>query len=217
MRAQIPRRAGYLFRGANSAILGTLSSNPAIELAGVKALILAVLELGMPYTLERDDVLRGFFYGNEAMADVEVSRAFLEAENEKLAARPDAQPQVFREVAQFRYWRFRERLAACLSKLSETGQPEIPRIVGHTLRLVNLLQEAYAPVAKPVLEMWREGDTPRLVLYGEPYVRYTLQYRDSLSVPGWYAAGITNLHNEQVITPPVSGSDRFYRALLPVP
>ncbi len=217
VRAQIPSRAGYLFRGANSAILGTLSSNPAIELAGVKALILAVLELGMPYTLERDDVLRGFFYGNESMADVEVSRAFLEAENEKLAARPDAQPQVFREVAQFRYERFRERLAACLSKLSDTSQPEIPRIVGHTLRLVNLLQEAYAPVAKPVLEMWREGGTPRLVLYGEPYVRYTLQYRDSLSVPGWYSAGITNLQNEQVITPPVSGPSRFYRALLPVP
>ena len=43
--------------------------------------------------------------------------------------------------------------------------------------------------------MWSETGSPRLLLYGEPYAHYSLQYRDTLSAPGWYATGITNLHN----------------------
>jgi len=50
--------------------------------------------------------------------------------------------------------------------------------------------------------MWQEAQTPWLVLYGEPYAHYNLQYRDSLSVPGWHATGITNLHNEQIVITP---------------
>ena len=45
----------------------------AIELSGSKALIQSVLELGMPYTMERDDVLHGFFYGTEALTDLEIA------------------------------------------------------------------------------------------------------------------------------------------------
>jgi hypothetical protein len=52
---------------------------------------------------------------------------------------------------------------------------------------------------------------------GEPYARYSLEYRDSLSVPGWNATTLTNWRNEQIIVPPISGSSRFYRARLPTP
>jgi hypothetical protein len=59
------------------------------------------------------------------------------------------------------------------------------------------------------------GNALGLILYGEPYARYTLQSRDSLSVPGWNTTGITNLHNEQITTLPASGPQGFYRAMLP--
>lgn len=53
---------------------------------------------------------------------------------------------------------------------------------------------------------------------GEPHIRYSVQHNDNLSLPSWNATTITNLHTEQIITPPVSGSpQRFYRTLLPVP
>src|SRR5690242_20869500 len=44
-----------------------------------------------------------------------------------------------------RYLRFQDRLNQCLTNLQATGQPEIPRLVGHTLRLLNLLSDAWAP------------------------------------------------------------------------
>ena len=92
--------------------------------------------------------------------------------------------------------------------------------MGHTLRLLNLLRDAWTQPTNsppPTLEMWSESSSPCLLLYGEPYAHYSLQYRDSLGVPGWYATGITNLHNEQIVITPVSGPSRFFRALLPVP
>ena len=90
--------------------------------------------------------------------------------------------------------------------------------MGHTLRLLNLLRDAYSPVPPPALEIGRQTNALQLVLYGEPYAHYTLQYRDSLNLPGWTTTTVTNLHNEQIVTPPVSGgSQRFYRGLLPVP
>jgi hypothetical protein len=47
---------------------------------------------------------------------------------------------------------------------------------------------------------------------------YTLQYSDTLNAPGWTTTTITNLQDEQTITPPLSGSPhRFYRVALPVP
>ena len=65
--------------------------------------------------------------------------------------------------------------------------------------------------------MGRDGNALGVVLYGEPYAHYTLQYRDDLNVPGWTTTTITNLHNEEMITLPMSAPQRFYRALLPVP
>jgi hypothetical protein len=71
--------------------------------------------------------------------------------------------------------------------------------------------------------MWREGQTNRLVLYGEPYAHYGLQASASLSAPAWAPVTLpglqfqTNQHNQEVISPPVSGPSRFYRGRLSTP
>jgi hypothetical protein len=222
VRAEIPKRVGNFLVGANNTVLTNLDLDlhaSAADLSGAKALLTAVLELGMPYTLERDEVLHGFLYGSESLVDLDASRTFLQAENAKLLANPDAKPQALTEVAVLRYQRFAERLTARLNDLQATGQPEIPRLVGHTLRLLNLLRDSWSTVPPPALEIGREtNNTLGLVLYGEPYAHYTLQYRDNLNVPGWTAATVTNLHSEQLVTSnSVSGPSRFYRAILPVP
>ena len=126
-------------------------------------------------------------------------------------------PRALTEVAALRLQCFANRLNQCLTNLAATGQPEIPRLVAHTLRLLNLLQDAYTNAPPSALEMWREANSPGLLLYGEPYARYTLQYRDSLSVTGWTTTTITDLQDQQPITPPVSGPRRFYRTMLPIP
>ena len=190
-----------------------------IELSGTKAMLQTVLELGMPYTLEQDDVLRGFLYGSEPLVELGSARAFLEEQAARLGARPDARAQSLVSVAVQRYLRFSERLDQRLNDLAATGQPELPRLVSHTLRLLNLLRDAWTQPTNsppPALEIGRENNGLRLGLYGEPYAHYMLQYRDSLSVPGW-SSSITNLHSEQFIAPSVAGPSRFYRAVLPVP
>jgi hypothetical protein len=219
--AHIPARVGQLIRGVEGLVLTNLDFNlhdAAIELSGSKALIQAVLELGMPYTLERDDVLHGFLYGSESLVDLEASRTFMNAEIAKLDARFDAPPQALTEVAVLRYLRFTERLAARLDDLGSTGEPEFPRLVGHTLGLLNLLRDAWATVPPPALEICVENNALNLILYGEPYSRYALQYSDDLTAPGWTGTTNTNLRNEESTSLPLSGSaQRFYQAVLPQP
>jgi hypothetical protein len=223
-RGTTPARVRHHLWAVNGLVRTSLDlalHDAAVELSGAKALFQAVLELGMPYTLERDDVLHGFLYGSEALADLNASRNFLDAEEAKRLTTADAIPQELTETATLRYLRFSERLQARLNDLQATGAPEIPRLLDHTLRLLNLLRDAWTPPANsppPALEIGRETNALRLVLYGEPYTRYTLQYRDSLSLPGWITTTSTNWRNEQIITPPVSGGpQRFYRGLLPAP
>jgi len=223
VREHIPDRIGPLLEQVNAQVLNELDfdlHDPGLEAAGAKALLQAVLELGMPYTMERDDVLHGCFYGSEPLADLEESRTFLQAENAKLTNWPAFGPQSLVEVNVLRYLSFSDRLNERLLDLQATGQPEIPRIVGHTLRLLNLLRDAWTQPTNsppPTLEMWSESGTPCLLLYGEPYTHYTLQDRVSLGGTVWSATGITNLHNEEIIITPVSSPSRFFRALLPVP
>jgi alpha-tubulin suppressor-like RCC1 family protein len=222
VRSPVPTRLRPHLVGVNESVLTYLDPSlpPAgtAELSGAKALLEAVVSLALPYTLERDDVLRGFLHGNEPLMELSPARSFLQAENARLHATPDAPPMLLTEVATLRHLHFSKRLNARLNDLQATGQPEIPRLVGHTLRLLNLLRDAWTPVPAPALEMWREGQTNRLVIYGEPYTRYSLEYRDSLSGAGWISPGITNWRNEQIIAPPASSSpQRFYRTVLPVP
>jgi alpha-tubulin suppressor-like RCC1 family protein len=222
VRSPVPIRLRPHLLAVNDTVFTYLDTSPppagTVELFGAKALLEAVVSLALPYTLERDDVLRGFLYGNEPLMELSPARAFLQVENARLLAAPDTPPALLAEVAALRHQRFAERLTARLNDLQATGQPEIPRLVGHTLRLLNLLRDSWASVPPPALELWSESNSPRLLLFGEPYARYTLQYRDTLSLPGWTTTATTNWRNEQIIMPPVSGgSQRFYRGLLPAP
>ena len=230
VRAQIPDRVGYLFYSCNTNTIselavtdteGSVLDKAAASLNGAKALLSAVLQLGMPYTLERDGVLHGFLYGSQSLMDSDAATTFLQNQNALLQATPNAAPQALEEVAPLAYLGFQNRLNLCLTNLQATGQPEIPRLVGQTLRLLNLLSHTWTPPANsppPVLEISRQTNAPSLLLYGEPYVNYTLQYQDSLGAPGWTTTPLTNLQDGQTIIPPLSGSaQHFYRLMLPTP
>lgn len=189
-----------------------------IALSGAKALLQAVLELGMPYTLQRDDVLHGFFYGTESLADLDLIQGLLSTETNRLSSAPDAQPIVLEEIVWTRYYNFAERLQQCLGGLQDNGQPEIPRIVGHTLRLLHLLRDAWTQPLNspaPALELAREGNDLRLTLYGEPYLSYTLQQAERLNLGDW--SRTTNLYNQVFVVPPLANPPRFYRAQLQWP
>lgn len=221
VRASIPVRVVSLLRAnhdylfAESSRAGPLQT-AGTELSGAKALLTAVLELAMPYTLERDDVLHGFLYGSEPLMDLDSARIFYQKQNVNLLTRPAYAPLVLSEVANLRFLRFAERLQACLDDLAATRQPEYPRLVDHTLRLLELLRDSWSTVSPPVLEMFSAADSPRLLLYGEPHANYAVQYSDSLEVPNWTTGTITNLHDQEQVRLPAPGStQRFYRAVLP--
>ncbi len=225
VRAQIPTRVSALFQSCNRNTITELglsaSDTAAGQLSGAKLLLADVLELGMPYTLANDHVLHGFLYGSEAMMDTSAATNFLQNQNVLLQVSPSAPPQALASVATLRYLRFQDRLYQCLTNLQATGQPEIPRLVGHTLRLLNLLGDAWTQPTNsppPALEMWCQTIRRACSSTANLIMRYTLQYRDTLSVPGWTTTTLTNLQDEQTITPPFSSSpQRFYRAMLPMP
>jgi hypothetical protein len=225
--AEIPARLGLLIQSCNQSTINELAyggsglDNAALSLSDAKALLAAVLQLGMPYTLERDGVLHGFLYGSQSLMDTSAATYFLQTQNAQLQATPNAPPQLLADEVALRFQCFSNELNTCLSNLQATGQPEIPRLVGHTLRLLDLLYDAWTPPANsppPALEMSSQSNAPCLLLYGEPYLSYTLQYSDDLTAPAWTTTTLTNLQDEQTITPPFSGSShRFYRMVLPVP
>jgi len=224
--AEIPSRVGTLIAGCDTntiyqmGVAGPFNTGAA-QLSGDKALLAAVLQLGMPYTLERDGVLHGFLYGSQSLMDNSAATNFLQTQNAQLQATPTAPPQALTVVTPLGCQAFTNRLYQCLTNLQATGQPEIPRLVGHTLRLLNLLSDACTAPANsppPALEVSSVGNSPCLLLYGEPYMDYTLQYRDSLGASGWFNSTITNLQDEQAVIPSFSASpQRFFRAKLPMP
>ena len=56
--------------------------------------------------------------------------------------------------------------------------------------------------------MWREADDFQLILYGEPYSWYMLEY--SPDMYSWATTTTSNRHEELAVLP-VAGSQRFYR------
>src|SRR5208282_54569 len=225
--AQIPARVISLFQSCNQNTItdlgfgGSPLDTAAGDLAGAKQLLAAVLQLGMPYTLEHDGVLHGFLYGSEGLMDSGGATSFLTGQNALLGATPYAPPQVFGDVAELRFQCFTNRLYQCLTNLQAIGQPEIPRLLGHTLRLLNLCADAYTPINNtppPALETLSVGNQPSLLLYGEPYVNYTLQSSGTLSSPNWVTTTLTNLVDGQTNAMPVyRDTARFYRAVTVVP
>lgn len=193
----------------NVTLLGTT------ELSGAKVLIEAVLELGMPYTMERDDVLHGFFHGTEALPDQDIIADLFSSERDRLLNTPHARPMLLSEVLSPRLACFANRLNQRLLDLQATGQPEIPRLVDHTLRLLKLLRDAHAVTPPPAVEIGRQAGGLDVVLHSDPYARYTLEYCTDLKAPAWSSV-TTNLHNGDQVTGPLPGdAQRWYRAVLP--
>jgi len=225
-RAQIPARVLSLIENCDQntvtqlGLAGTLKTVGG-QLAGAKALISAILELGSPYTLARDGVLHGFLYGDESLVDADSAKYFLQAQVAQLKAAPNSAPQALADVGALRYLRFQDRFNSCLTNLQATGQPEIPTLVNQTLGLLNILCDAWTQPTnspRPALQIGTAGHSPVLSLFGEPYQRYTLQYRDTLNAPGWNTTSVTNWQDEESILAPVSGgSQRYYRAVAPAP
>ncbi len=226
--AQIPFRASTLLANANQRVITEIGSSGDVnvtgtELSGAKALIQAVLELGMSYTMERDDVLHGFFHGSEPLVDLSTAQTWLEAENQQLLAPTGTIPQDLTETAGLRHQLFSQRLNQSLLNLQTNGQPEIPRLVGHTLRLLNFLRDSWGATPPSSLEIGRATNGVGVVLYGEPYARYAL--RQSLSLTNWPGTTITtNLRSADspigiVATnlPITADPARFYRAAQPAP
>jgi hypothetical protein len=225
--AHIPCRVVSLIESCNQnaitqlALGGNNLSTYAGNLSGDKLLLTDVLELGMPYTLAHDGVLHGFLYGSESLMDSGGATNFLQAQYTLLQATPNAPPQALARVAALRYVCFTNQLISDLNALQATGQPEIPRLVGHTLRLLSLLYDALIPTTNsppPALEMSSVSNQPSLLLYGEPYVDYTLQSCGSLTAPNWTNTAITGWQDGQTNALPFSSSRQgFYRALTVVP
>ena len=222
VRVQIPARVASLFQDCNQntirelGLTGSALDTAAARLTGAKMLLAGVLELGMPYTLERDDVMHGFLYGSESLTDTTIATNFLQTQNAQLQNFHNVPAPGLVEWDWQSFLRFKDRLDLRLTNLQATGQPEIPRLVGHTLRLLNLLKDAYSAVPSPALEVGWQTNKLNLVLYGEPYARYALQSCENVSTPVWSATTITNLQNEKPIALPISSSvNRFYRSVLP--
>jgi hypothetical protein len=218
---------GILLQSVNTGLLSTLqpcesNSINAFALSGPKALLTAVLELGLPDTVERDDVLHGFRYGTDSLMDLTTAQTFLPDENEKLQASPEIVPQTLGQVAVLRYERLVERLNQRLLDLQATGQPEIPRLVGHTRRLLNPPRDSWNATPPSFLETGSKTNGVGLVLHGEPYASYTLLRPFNLT-SNWNT-NITNLRSADssvgVIDPPLPNPvepQRYYRAVQPVP
>jgi hypothetical protein len=132
-------------------------------------------------------------------------------------------PQSLGQVAVLRNQRFVERLNQRLVDLQATGQPEIPRLVGHTLRLLNLLRDSWSATPPSALEIGSKPNGVGLMLCGEPYARYTLLQSSNLTTS--WTTTITNLRsadsplggNVTTILPITGGPARYYRAAQPVP
>jgi hypothetical protein len=225
-RGQIPAQVGLLFQNDNQNIINELNltgsslDNAAGTLAGDKLLLTDVLELGMPYTLANDGILHGFIYGSDSLVDTGEAINFLQTQDSQLQASPETAPQPLTVEGALSYVGFQDRLGLCLTNLQATGQPEIPRLVGHTLRLLNLLSDAWTQPTNsppPALQISSQSNAPVLLLYGEPFMNYTLQQNGSLGASGWTTT-LTNLQDEQTIIPSSSGtSQNFYRLMLPTP
>jgi len=99
-----------------------------------------------------------------------------------------------------------------------SGQPEIPRLVGHTLRLLNLLRDSWSRTPPSALEIVGRTNGLDVVVYGEPYQRYRLQHMPSLTT-GWTDTTITNLRSADsplgttsASLPIIGDPQHFYRA-----
>lgn len=148
MRGEPPPAVMHRLRELYAHVQGEFDrdlNNSLNELTGAKVLLESVLALGLPDSLDQDDVLRGFLFGSEALIDREGARALYEAEQVRLNKEWRLRASTLEETPKARLESFRRRLYERLDALEQSGTPEIPRMVGHTLLQLRLLRAAYWP------------------------------------------------------------------------
>lgn len=147
MRGEPPRAVMLRLRELCTYVLSqfNLDLNDSLnELVGAKVLLESVLALGLSDSLDQDDVLRGFLFGSESLIDREGARALYEAERVRLNTDEwRRRASTLEETPRERLELFREHLKERLDALEQSGTPEIPRMVAHTLVQLRLLRAAY--------------------------------------------------------------------------
>ncbi len=99
----------------------------------------------------------GFSMARKRLMDIDGARALFWTETNRLCTTPSAPPLVIEEAVWPRVSCLATRLNERLLDLQATGQAEIPRMIGQTLRLLNLptsdagdMERNQLPVASPL-------------------------------------------------------------------
>jgi hypothetical protein len=158
-------------------------NDSALELTAAKELIQAVVSLGLPHTLKTDDALRGFLLGDEPIPEKVSARALYASEVAWLDSSLWARPRDLPAMLQGRIDVFSARLYEALNRTRDLGEPEIPRALRHTLASLRVLRAAHrnGDTPLPVFESIPSPGTAIFALYGEPYVRYSIDESTNLS------------------------------------
>jgi len=146
MRGEPPRAVMLRLRELCGHLLSEfdLDLNDSLnQLEGAKVLLESVVALGLPDSLDQDDVLRGFLFGSESLIDRDGARELYEAEKYRLDKEWKLRTSTLEEIPKARLESFRRRLDERLDDLEQSGTPEIPRMVAHTLLQLRLLRAAY--------------------------------------------------------------------------
>ncbi len=162
------------------------------QLDGALSLLQAVTALALPQSIEQDDAMRGFLFGSEAIPDKSIATQVYDAELDRLALSLWARPNEIDPIPRMRFEAFESRLNDHLDDIATTGQPELPRLISHTLSMLEILKSANlgGSTPSPVFDLAGgvvQDTGMELLLYGEPFVHYALQTSsdmDSWSFPG---------------------------------
>ncbi len=162
------------------------------QLDGALSLLQAVTALALPQSIEQDDAMRGFLFGSEAIPDKSIATQVYDAELDRLAVSLWERPNEIDPIPRMRFEAFESRLNDHLDDIATTGQPELPRLISHTLSMLEILKSANlgGSTPSPVFDLAGgvvQDTGMELLLYGEPFIHYALQTSsdmDSWSFPG---------------------------------
>jgi len=190
--SRVDRRLRELQRGSYSHIVAGLTQAGNLEfaakqLSGAKKLVEVMIILGFPQSLESDDFVRALLIGDERLLDTSaitnlcnlgIERSYDTNQNAKV----DIAAILDERVAALETW-----VSNRLSQIQTTGQGESLRLVSSTLRRLEAFRSGWRfpsppPYINPLGHQVTNGIPKRLfVTYGEPNIRYTVQFSANLS------------------------------------
>jgi alpha-tubulin suppressor-like RCC1 family protein len=150
------------------------------RLNGSLELLKAVTSLALPQSIEQDDALRGFLFGSEAIPDQIIATEVYETELNRLALSMWERPNRIHPIPRARFDAFETRLNSHLDEIAATGKPELPRLISHTLSMLEILKSANlgGETPSPVFDLvggTLQTDKVEIPLYGEPFIHYALE------------------------------------------